>query len=36
MAFVYVPNGIIMDAWNPDYEGKLNALPRTLKPHGAV
>src|ERR1039458_10752904 len=26
MAFVYVPNGIIMDGWNPDYEGKLGEL----------
>jgi hypothetical protein len=32
MAFVYVPNGIMMDSWNPDYEGKLGALPRILKP----
>ena len=32
MAFVYVPNGIIMGNWNPDYEGKLAALPRILKP----
>ncbi len=32
MAFVYVPNGIIMNHWNPDYEGKLGALPRILKP----
>ena len=32
MAFVYVPNGIMMDSWNPDYEGKLGELPRTLKP----
>ncbi|MGO9256643.1 MAG: DUF1552 domain-containing protein [Bryobacteraceae bacterium] len=31
MAFVYVPNGIIMNNWNPDYEGKLTQLPRTLK-----
>lgn len=31
MAFFYVPNGIIMDAWNPDYEGKLAELPRALK-----
>ncbi len=31
MAFFYVPNGIIMDAWNPDYEGKFQALPRALK-----
>ena len=28
----YVPNGIIMDDWNPDYEGKLGELPRILKP----
>ena len=32
MAFVYVPNGIIMEGWNPDYEGKLGELPRILKP----
>jgi hypothetical protein len=32
MAFVYVPNGIIMDGWNPDYEGPLRELPRILKP----
>ena len=30
--FVYVPNGIDMRNWNPDYEGKLGALPRILKP----
>jgi len=32
MAFVYVPNGIDMRGWNPDYEGTLGALPRTLQP----
>ncbi|MBI1898633.1 MAG: DUF1552 domain-containing protein [Acidobacteria bacterium] len=32
MAFVYVPNGIDMRYWNPDYEGPLAALPRILKP----
>ena len=32
MAFLYVPNGIMMDGWNPDYEGKLGELPRILKP----
>ncbi len=32
MAFFYVPNGMIMDSWNPTYEGKLEELPRTLKP----
>jgi Protein of unknown function (DUF1552) len=31
MAFFYVPNGMIMDAWNPGYEGKLQELPRSLK-----
>ena len=32
MAFVYVPNGIDMRYWNPDYEGPLTSLPRILKP----
>ncbi len=32
MAFLYVPNGIMMDGWNPDYEGRLGELPRILKP----
>ena len=32
MAFAYVPNGIDMRNWNPDYEGKLETLPRILKP----
>jgi hypothetical protein len=32
MAFLYAPNGIMMDGWNPDYEGKLDKLPRILKP----
>jgi hypothetical protein len=31
MAFVYVPNGIMMRDWNPDYEGPLGQLPRALK-----
>src|SRR3984957_12158495 len=31
MAIVYVPNGLIMQGWNPDYEGPLQSLPRTLK-----
>jgi hypothetical protein len=31
MAFFYVPNGQIMDSWNPSYEGKFQELPRTLK-----
>lgn len=33
MAFVYVPNGLDMRHWNPDYEGPLQAtLPKTLQP----
>jgi hypothetical protein len=32
MAFVYVPNGLDMRHWNPEYEGKLAALPKTLAP----
>jgi hypothetical protein len=32
MAFLYVPNGIMMDGWNPDCDGKLEKLPRILKP----
>jgi Protein of unknown function (DUF1552) len=31
MAFFYLPNGMMMDSWNPGYEGKLGALPRSLK-----
>jgi hypothetical protein len=32
MAFVYVPNGIDMRYWNPEYDGRLRELPRILKP----
>ena len=32
LGFVYVPNGIDMRHWTPDYEGKLHELPRILKP----
>lgn len=32
MMFVYVPNGIMMQHWNPDYDGPLRELPRILKP----
>lgn len=32
MAFFYVPNGMMMDSWNPGYEGKLTEMPRILKP----
>jgi len=31
MVFAYVPNGIIMEQWNPGYEGRLGELPRILK-----
>jgi Protein of unknown function (DUF1552) len=31
MAFFYLPNGMMMDSWNPGYEGKLGELPRSLK-----
>jgi Protein of unknown function (DUF1552) len=30
MAFVYVPNGIIMDQWTPQVEGEIAALPAEL------
>jgi hypothetical protein len=32
MAFVYVPNGIDMRHWNPEWEGPMQELPRILKP----
>jgi hypothetical protein len=32
MAFLYVPNGIIMKDWTPAAEGASFELPRTLKP----
>ena len=31
MVFFYLANVMIMDAWNPSYEGKLGELPRSLK-----
>ncbi len=31
-AFLYVPNGIQMDAWRPETEGALGELPATLQP----
>jgi hypothetical protein len=32
MAFFYLPNGMIMDAWNPTYgDAPLGELPRSLK-----
>jgi hypothetical protein len=32
MAFFYLPNGMIMDAWNPGYDdGPVRELPRSLK-----
>jgi hypothetical protein len=32
LVFMYLPNGIDMPNWNPDYTGKLRELPRILKP----
>jgi hypothetical protein len=32
MAFLYVPNGIIMKDWTPQADGAAFALPRTLQP----
>src|SRR5262245_15566381 len=32
MMFLYVPNGIDMENWNPSYSGPLAELPRILKP----
>ena len=32
LMFLYVPNGMDMENWNPDYSGPLAALPRILKP----
>jgi hypothetical protein len=31
LAFFYLPNGIDMPNWNPEYTGKLGELPRILK-----
>jgi hypothetical protein len=34
LAFLYVPNGIMMKDWNPveDYDGKFREFPRAMKP----
>ena len=32
LMFLYVPNGIDMENWNPSYTGNLGELPRILKP----
>jgi hypothetical protein len=34
LAFLYVPNGIMMKDWNPatEYEGKFQEFPRAMKP----
>jgi hypothetical protein len=32
LMFLYVPNGIDMENWNPSYSGALQELPRILKP----
>ena len=36
MAFVYVPNGIIMKDWTPAADGSAFELPRTLEPLESV
>ena len=35
MAFIYVPNGVHMPHWTPDYEGALTRLPAILEPLAA-
>jgi hypothetical protein len=35
LAFLFVPNGIHMDAWRPAAAGALTALPQTLQPLAA-
>src|SRR5947208_3454121 len=35
MAFVYIPNGVIVPAWTPGAEGALGELPETLQPLAA-
>lgn len=35
MAFLYVPNGINMADWKPEYEGELRELPKILEPMAA-
>jgi hypothetical protein len=32
MAFLYIPNGVIMDSWRPEGEGKDFKLNRTMQP----
>lgn len=32
MAFLFVPNGIMMDSWTPTAEGNLVAMPHILEP----
>src|SRR5262245_39069540 len=32
LMFLYLPNGIDMENWNPAYTGQLDVLPRILKP----
>ncbi len=32
IGYVYVPNGIVADGWNPNYRGGLRELPRILEP----
>lgn len=35
LAFVYVPNGVHMPHWTPEYEGALTELPAILEPLSA-
>ena len=35
LAFVYVPNGVHMPHWTPEYEGALTDLPPILEPLSA-
>ncbi len=32
LGYVYVPNGVNMENWNPEYTGALRRLPRILEP----
>ena len=36
MAYVYIPNGAIMEHWTPSDKGTDYTLPKTLEPLGAV
>lgn len=36
MGFVYIPNGVIMDAWRPEGKGRNFSLNQTMKPLAPV